>query len=112
MMEPNDRSLRQEKAIEGLRRAAAEFLEMESNKTTLITVTRATIAPDFKRATLFITVLPEEREAQALDFARRKLKAFREFAKERLNFRQIPFFSFELDKGDKVRRKIDELGKK
>lgn len=93
-------------------RVAAEFLEMESNKTALITVTRATISPDFKQVTIYITVLPEEREVQALDFAKRKLGPFRDYAKSKLKFRMLPFFNFEIDKGEKIRQQIDELARK
>lgn len=104
-------AFKEEKIAERLRRAAAEFLEAESNKTALITVTRTEVSPDGKRASIYITVLPEEREAQALDFARRKSTPFREHVKTNLKLRRIPFFSFEIDKGDKILRKIDELGK-
>ncbi len=105
-------TLRQERASEQLKRLAADFLEMESNKTTLITVTRADISKDFKNATLYITVLPEERESQALDFARRKLTPLRNYVKSKMKFRVLPFFNFEIDIGEKTRRKIDELSKK
>ncbi len=108
----NDKTLRQEKATESVRRAGADFLEMESNKTALITVTRANISPDFKRATLYLTVLPEEKEEEAIKFARRRLADFREYAREKIKFRVLPFFSFEIDKGDKVRQKIDGLSKR
>ena len=102
-------SERQEKVNERLRRLAADFLERESNKTSLITVTRADASKDLKRASLFITVLPESREEQALYFARRKSAEFREYVKSKMKMRAIPFFTFEIDKGEKARRKIDEL---
>jgi len=102
-------SQRQEKVNERLRRLAADFLELESNKTSLITVTRADASKDLKRATLFITVLPESREEGALLFARRKSGEFRDYVKSKMKMRSVPFFTFEIDKGEKTRRKIDEL---
>lgn len=103
---------RREKAQGLLKRIAAEFLEIESNKTALITVTRTAISPDFKQATIYITVLPEERESSALDFAKRKLGPFRDYTKSKVKFRMLPFFNIEIDKGEKTRQKIDELSRK
>lgn len=108
----NEISFRMERAEGLLVRVAAEFLEIESNKTALITVTRATISYDFKNSTIFITVLPEKMEVPALDFARRKLGPFRDYAKSKLKFRVLPFFNIEIDKGEKVRQQIDELRRK
>ncbi len=105
-------SSRREKVSEQLRRTAADFLERESNKESLITVTGATISKDLKVSTIFITVLPETYEATALDFARRNAGEFREYTKSRIKMRTLPFFSFEIDKGEKTRQKIDELGNK
>ncbi|MDP3958363.1 MAG: ribosome-binding factor A [bacterium] len=103
---------RGEKAEEHLKRVAAEFLAMESNRTALITVTRAEVSKDLKRATIFITVLPEERETQALEFARRRLADFRDYVKEKMKYRTLPFFAFEIDKGEKGRQRLDEISKK
>lgn len=112
MVVEKQNTFRREKAEGLLKRVAAEFLEIESNKTALITVTRATISPDLKNSTIFITVLPEKMEVPALDFARRKLGPFRDYAKTKLKFRILPFFSLEIDKGEKIRQQIDELSRK
>ena len=105
-------ALRQEKVSELLRELSAEFLERESNRESLITVTYATVSSDLKRATVYITVLPEEKEAAALDFAKRKRKELREFVKERIKFRVLPFLEVEIDKGQKLQQKIDGLNTK
>ncbi len=105
-------ALRQEKVSELLRELSAEFLERESNRESLITVTHATVSSDLKRATVYITVLPEEKEAAALDFAKRKRKELREFVKERIKFRVLPFLEVEIDKGQKLQQKIDGLNTK
>ena len=100
---------RQEKVSELLRNLTAEFLERESNHQSLITVTTANVSSDLKRATVFITVLPEDKEAAALDFAKRKRKELREFVKSKTKFRVLPFLDIEIDKAEKIRQKIDEL---
>ncbi|OGZ04091.1 MAG: hypothetical protein A2648_02920 [Candidatus Lloydbacteria bacterium RIFCSPHIGHO2_01_FULL_41_20] len=105
----NNNSSRQDKVSEQLRRIAADFLEMESNKKSLITVTRATVSKDLKGSTIFITVLPENYENSALGFAKRNAGEFRDYVKSKIKLRVLPFFSFEIDKGEKIRQKIDEM---
>lgn len=100
---------REERAIGLLRRTAAEFLEIESNKTALITVTRVNASKDMKRAVIYITVLPDSKEEEALKFARRRLSDFREYVKKKTRMRIIPFFTVEIDKGEKNRQRIDEI---
>mgnify|MGYP001614615794 CR=1 FL=1 len=102
-------SLRQDKINELLRELSAEFLERESNQTSLITVTRASISPDLKRATVFITVLPESREDFALDFAKRKRKELREYIRDRSKFRILPFLDVDLDRSEKALQKLRTL---
>lgn len=102
-------TLRQEKVGELLRQCAAQFLAIESNRTSLITVTRCNISPDLKQATVFITVLPKDREDTALDFVKRKRKIFREYIKKHLRLKRIPFIDIEIDRGEQNRQKIDEL---
>lgn len=102
---------RPEKVSELLKNLAAEFLERESNRQSLITVTRADISSDLKRATVYLTVLPEEKETAALDFAKRKRKELREYVKERTRFRVLPFLEVEIDKGQKLEQKISALAK-
>ncbi|MBU4480489.1 ribosome-binding factor A [Patescibacteria group bacterium] len=102
-------NLRQEKIKELLKGLAAQFLQFESNYTSLITVTDANASSDFKRATIFVTVYPESSEASALDFLKRKRKDFKKYAKTKVKMKTIPFFDFEIDKGEKNRQRIDEL---
>ena len=100
---------RNEKVANLIKELSAQFLGRENNKTSLITVTACTVSPDLKRATIFITVLPEQKEHDALDFAKRKRKELREFLKKNLEIKNIPFIDIQIDKGEKNRQKIDEL---
>jgi len=72
-------------------------------------VTSCTSSPDMKRATIFITVLPENKEHDALDFAKRKRADLRDFLKKNMQTKIIPFIDIEIDRGEKNRQKIDEL---
>jgi ribosome-binding factor A len=100
---------RKQKVAEYIKELTAEFLLKENNNTSLITVTSATCSPDLKRGTVYITVLPESREAGALDFVKRKRKELREFLKKNMNTKNIPFIDVAIDLGEKNRQRIDEL---
>jgi ribosome-binding factor A len=100
---------RQEKVANQIKELTAQFLGRENNKTSLITVTSLTVSPDLKRATIFITVLPNSKEKPALDFIRRKLKDLREHLKKNMPIKIIPFLDVAIDLGEKNRQKIDEL---
>lgn len=101
-----DRSL---KVANLVREKAALFLAKKSSGASLITVTRVSISPDLKRATVFITVLPDEKEKAALFFVKRQLGELRSSLKEEMSSKVIPVLDVALDKGEKHRRKIDEL---
>jgi len=102
-------TLRQEKIKELIKELAAQFLQEESNYTSLITVTNADVSKDLKRSTVYVSVYPESAEESALNFLKRKRKGLKEFFKSKAKMKSIPFFDFELDKGEKNRQKIDEL---
>lgn len=102
-------SQRNEKVASLVKELAAQFLGLENNRTSLITVTSATVSPDLKRGTIFITVLPEEKETSALEFVKRKRKVLREFLKKNMTTKVIPFIEISIDQGEKNRQKIDEL---
>jgi ribosome-binding factor A len=100
---------RNEKVANSIKELTAQFLGREANRTSLITVTSATCSPDMKRATIFITVLPNSKEKAALGFVKRNLKEMREFLKKNIPIKIIPFLDVEIDLGEKNRQKIDEL---
>ncbi len=97
------------KVANQIKELAAEFLGRENNRTSLITVISCNTSPDLKKATIFITVLPDIKEHDALDFAKRKRAEIREFLKKKMNLKIIPFLDIKIDQGEKNRQKIDEL---
>jgi len=62
------------KVANNIKELSAQFLGRENNRTSLLTVTACTVSPDLKRATIFITVLPEEKEKDALGFGKKKTR--------------------------------------
>lgn len=103
---------RNEKVANEIKELAALFLERESNRTSLLTVTGCSASSDLKRATLFVSVLPVSEEAKALEFVRRNLGGLRKSLKEKIPMKTIPFLEVKLDQGEKNRQKIDELSRK
>ena len=75
---------RNEKVGQLIKELSASFLGRESNRTSLVTVTSCDTSPDLKRATIFITVLPENKEHDVIDFAKRKRPELREFLKKNM----------------------------
>lgn len=106
------REIKNEKTKEAIKHLAAEFLSEVSDRSSLITVTDASISSKGDRATIFITVYPENAEEKALDFVRRNAGKFRERIAERLFIHHLPFVSFALDLGEKNRQKINELSER
>lgn len=105
-------SRRQTQVAETLVHLAGEFIARETNGRSLITVTRADIAPDLKRATLYVSVLPENAEEDALDFLKRQRSTFRDHLKAKSSLRYLPFIDFTIDYGEKNRQMVDEALRK
>lgn len=100
---------RTEKVANMIRELSAEFLARIDNHTSLITITHADVAPDIKKGTIYISVLPEDKEEQALHFIERNLGDMREFLKKNMEMKNIPYLSVKIDLGEKNRQRIDEL---
>ena len=100
---------RTEKIIEVIRKAAADFVQLESNGTSLITITEVRLSKDKKYANILFTVFPEDKEETVLDFLRRMRSGFREYIKEKTRLGIIPNFDFQIDLGEKHRQKLDKI---
>lgn len=102
----NDRISKKE---EQLREVIARYIERESNKSALITVTRVSLDEKARTGTIFVSVLPEEGELSALNFLKRKRSEIRESIKKTLSLHPIPFLDVAIDEGEKARHTIDAL---
>ncbi len=102
-------SKRQLKVNQELKKIAQNFFQRESSGSSLITVTDAECTPDLRTAKILITVLPESKEAAALDFAKRMRGDLRSDIKRYMPIKVIPFVEVEIDKGEQNRQKIDEI---
>lgn len=103
---------RSEQFNESIAHHAALFLARESNRESLITVTRSELSSDFKHTTIYLSVLPEAQEEKALAFAKRMRTEFRQYLREKAKLHPLPTIEFELDLGEKSRQRVDELTRK
>ena len=100
---------RHEKREEYMKELAGIFIAKESNRQSLITVTRFSLSDHEDKALILISVLPETQEAAVIDFLTRNVSDFRKFVMSKIPTGKIPYFTFEIDKGEKIARKIDAL---
>lgn len=102
---------RSEKIANNIKELMSAFIEENSNRQSMITLTNVFLTSDFKRVTLFVTVFPEHSENAGIDFLKRQRSAARDYLKKHSRLARLPFIDFEIDKGEKARQRIDELSK-
>ncbi len=103
---------REEKMMDVIKELAAKFLERESNRTSLITVTNAQLSNDKKKVTIFMTVFPDTNQEKAvIDFANRKKREFYNFIISNSRISHLPSIIFAIDEGEKARQRIDDLSR-
>ena len=94
-----------------IRELVAAFIQQEANTDPLITVTRVTSSPDYRRMTVFFTTIPEGQEDKALAFLKRTGGELRAYVKKKSNLKIIPFLEFSVDYGERHRQNIDEIAR-
>ncbi len=109
MIIQENESKRDIKLIQAIREKAAEYLQRESNQTSLITVTDVKLSKDGKHAKILFSVLPTDKEIGALNFAKRHRSEFYKYFIDNIRIGRPPLFDFEIDSGEKNRQKIDDL---
>lgn len=92
-----------------LAQLASEFVNLNSNRTSLITVTNIDFSMKSKIVTFYVSVYPKEAEGPAIGFLMRKRGECKEYIKQRSNMKQIPHVEFKIDEGEKNRQRVDEL---
>lgn len=92
-----------------IKELAATFIQSEANPDPLITVTNVDLSPDWKRALIMVTTIPDGREGDALVFLKRNATEMRHFFKKNGRFKTIPHLEFMVDAGEKHRQHMDEI---
>ena len=104
-----EKQARHDRIEEYIKEAVADFISRETNKTSLITVTRVRLSESLKKAEVLVTVYPEEKEEEVLHFLKRNGTEVRGYVKNHIRTRVIPHLDFDIDKGEKHRQRLDEL---
>jgi ribosome-binding factor A len=99
----------EEKKKHLLQSLVANFINRESNRTSLITVTDVRIGKALANATVFLTVLPETQEAAAIDFLTRKSREMAHYVLKNSKLRRSPRLTFVIDKGEQNRQALDRI---
>lgn len=100
---------KQEKVLLELKGLAGEFLARHSNRTSLVTVTNLFLSPDLKRAEIFLSVIPSEKEKAVVQFANRLRGEFGEYIRAHSKMHRLPHIVFAPDIGEQNRQRIEEL---
>lgn len=100
-----------EQFAEHIAHLAAKFISRESNRTSLITITRAEINDKKTVCSVFFSVFPEAEEKNAEIFMKRSAGDLRTFLQREEGVFRVPHIEMVLDVGEKHRRKIDELSR-
>lgn len=100
---------RQQQVAQLIAAIGAKFIAQVSSGKSLLTVTRADISTDFRRATIYFSCLPESYEQEALVFLRRKRSELKNFIKDHSRLNPLPQVDVRLDEGEKHRQRMEQL---
>lgn len=98
-----------ERAAALIAHEAAQFIAEEAGTESLITVMRAEPSTSGERYTVYVSVFPDDKERPALSFLERQREAFSDHLKARTRLAPLPRVDFAIDRGEKNRRRLDEL---
>ncbi len=100
---------RHDRATSLIKETVATYIRQEANTNPLITVTNATVSPDYRKYTIYFTTLPDGREEDALIFLKRSASDIRSYVKKHTKLKIIPHLEFSVDYGERHRQHIDEI---
>jgi ribosome-binding factor A len=100
---------RREQISQAIAAALSDFIARESNRTSLITITRVLLEDNLTTATALITVLPDSAQNDVLHFLRRNRGEARSYLSKRGTIGRVPLIDFAIDTGERNRQRIEEL---
>lgn len=89
---------KKERLISLLHEAASSFIRFEADPNAMVTVIRTELSDNGQSAKFYISVFPDEKEKEILDFLRKRVKNFKNFMKPKIKMKFLPDVSFEIDK--------------
>jgi ribosome-binding factor A len=101
-----------DRAQEQIAHEAAKWIQHEASTQSLITVTRVALTMRGTRATIYVSIFPENQIRTALAFLARERGNFALHLREHARIRPIPMVEFLLDDGTAPIPHLDDLAKK
>ncbi|MFA6027353.1 MAG: 30S ribosome-binding factor RbfA [Patescibacteria group bacterium] len=83
--------------------------EVEFPPGSLATIVRVNTAPDLKNATVFLSIIPDNKTLSTLELLNKRIGHLQHLLGEQLNFRFTPKITFRLDYTEQAAAKIDKL---
>jgi ribosome-binding factor A len=102
---------RKQRIEEEVKKVVASYIEKESNRDALISVTRIVLNDKFTHGYVYVTVLPESKEGSVIFFLTRNGSDIKNFLRKKIPHLKSPFLEFIIDSGEKNRLRIEELSK-
>ena len=91
------RNMDRAKTASAIHTAAAEFVNRESNRRSLITVTKVELDERGLKARVYVTVYPDTQAVAALDFLSRAKDDLKDFLQKRIRMQALPHCTFVQD---------------
>lgn len=102
---------RKNRIEEEYRKYISEYIERETNRDALISVTRIDLNEKMTEGIVFVSVLPESKEDSVIFFLTRNGSDIKKYLRKTVPHLRSPFFKFMIDYGEKNRLRIDQLSK-
>lgn len=83
-----------QRTISAIHMAAAKFINRESNRRSLVTVTEVELFDAGKGARVFVSVMPKEQTPAVVDFLSRQRQEFLSFLKQEVKLHLVPRVTF------------------
>lgn len=83
--------------------------EIELPKGVIVTITNIKTSPDLKHARVYLSVLPEEYQREAMALLINNIYEFQKILNDKLTLRSIPKLRFVIDDSGKQAASIEEL---
>jgi ribosome-binding factor A len=83
--------------------------EIDLRKVVLVTITRVETSANLIQAKVFVSVLPENKEKEALENLNRRIYDIQQKFNQRVNMRPVPRLIFILDKKTGEAARVEEL---
>ena len=83
--------------------------EVDLPRDILVTITRTDTSPDLRRSTIYISVLPETKNKEAVEYIKSTLFSIQHALNKKLHMKHIPKVEFKLDKQAQVEQKVFKI---